>query len=199
MSTILKQLVHDFQFLPGVGEKTAQRFAHHIFSKDRTKAYDFVQTLTQALDQVKYCKTCRNLSENDQCDICTSPSRDKSTICIVESPSNIDIIEQSKAYNGLYFVLHGVLSPIEGITAEKIGIPMLAEIISQYEIHEMIIATSTRIEGEATAYYLADQFSDRIKVTRPAHGLPSGGLLDYIDPQTMARALSGRKFIDDAS
>ncbi len=197
MSKLLAQVIHDIQFLPGIGEKTAQRLIHHIFSRDKQKAHIFANSLLEALEHIKYCRICRNLSEDDVCHICTSQSRDTKSICVVEHPSNVDLIEQTQTFQGLYFVLHGALSPIDGISPEKLGIQALDNMVQTFEAQELIVATSTRIEGEATAYYLSDQFSHKIKVTRLAHGMPLGGSLDFIDSQTLARALNTRHTLDD--
>jgi recombination protein RecR len=199
MSKKIDQLIECFQFLPGIGEKTAQRLTYYIFSHGKKHAKKFAEVMIDALQHIQYCSTCRNLTEHHTCEICASDSRDRSKICIVEHPSNVLQIEQTHSYNGLYFVLHGALSPIDGISPEHLQIPNLLKIIQDIGIEEMIIATSTRIEGEATAYYIADQFSDTVKVTRLAHGLPIGGALDFIDSQTLLRAFHARHTFENDS
>ncbi|MDC3180811.1 recombination mediator RecR [Gammaproteobacteria bacterium] len=197
MSKKIEQLIKHFQFLPGIGEKTAQRLTYYIFSHGADQARAFAQSMTEALDSIQYCRVCRNLTEQHTCDICNSEHRDKSKICIVEHPSNILQIEQTHSYNGLYFVLHGALSPIDGITPEHLKVSQLLRTINSEGVEEMIIATSTKIEGEATAYYLSEQFKDKVNVTRLAHGLPIGGTLDYIDSQTLLRAFHARHTLEN--
>mgnify|MGYP001256125733 CR=1 FL=1 len=195
-SPILKKLINQFQFLPGIGEKTAQRFVHHIFSRYRKQAADLAATLIDALEKVDHCEICHHLSEEPICHICSSPSRDRQVICVVEHPANIDLIE-STSFKGTYFVLHGALSPIDGITPHDLGLPKLLQRIKNDEVLEILIATSSKIEGEATAYYIHDQFSQLTKVTRLAYGIPIGGSLDYIDGQTLSRAIDCRQEMTD--
>ena len=195
-SPILKKLVNKFQFLPGIGEKTAQRFVHHIFSRYRRQAADLATTLLEAIDKIQHCEMCRHLSETPICSICSNPNRDQSVICVVEHPANIDLIE-STSYKGIYFVLHGALSPIDGITPHDIGLHELMNKVAQNTIREILVATSSKIEGEATAYYIHDQFSQQTKVTRLAYGIPLGGSLDYIDGQTLSRAIDCRQEMTD--
>ena len=146
MSKTLQNLIDNFQFLPGIGEKTAQRLTYYIFSNKQNKAQQFTDALQEALNNVRHCSQCRNLSEAELCDICTCPSRDLNMICIVEHPSNVTQIEQTQSYKGLYFVLHGALSPIDGITPEDLELPKLKSLIQDKRIKELIIATSTKIE-----------------------------------------------------
>lgn len=195
-SPILKKLINKFQFLPGIGEKTAQRFVHHIFSRYRRQAADLAATLLEAIEQVQHCETCRHLSETPICNICSNPDRDPQVICVVEHPANIDLIE-STSFNGTYFVLHGALSPIDGISPHDLGLHNLMKRIEKGTIQEILVATSSKIEGEATAYYIHDQFSQHAKVTRLAYGIPLGGSLDYIDGQTLSRAIDCRQEMTD--
>lgn len=197
MTPILQKLISQFQFLPGIGEKTAQRFSYYIFSRQKEAARQFASTLIEALDNIVHCSQCRNLSETPVCHLCTEPDRDNSLLCIVEHPSNIQILETTQSYKGRYFVLHGALSPIDGITPYDLGLNQLSEYIKESDIQEIIVATSSKVEGEATAYYIYDQFKDTVKVSRLASGMPMGGTLDYIDGQTLKRALRGRSLIDD--
>ena len=197
MSPLLQKLIHEFQFLPGIGEKTAQRFVHYIFSRKQPEAQRFCETLLHAIENVKHCHQCQNLSEYDLCKICTSPTRDSSLLCIVEHPSNVMVIEATQSFQGRYFVLHGALSPIDGITPLDLGINKLDDIIQQSGVEEIIIATSSKVEGEATAYYLYESFKDKVKISRLAYGIPIGGSLDYLDGQTLARALIGRQAVQE--
>ena len=192
MTPKLQKLIHEFQFLPGIGEKTAQRFVHYIFSRQQDRARQFASTLLDALDHIQHCSICRNLSEEDICSLCSGSERDTTTLCVVEHPSNVHIIESTGTYHGRYFVLHGALSPIDGVGPKDIGIDLLANVIQEHHVQELIIATSSKIEGEATAYYLHEQFQQHLKTTRLAYGMPIGGSLDYIDGQTLARALHNR-------
>lgn len=199
MSPLLQKLIHEFQFLPGIGEKTAQRFVHHIFSRKQADAKRFADTLLYALDNIKHCHICQDLSESDICKLCASSERDSLLLCIVEHPSNVMIMEATQSYKGKYFVLHGALSPIDGIGPSDIGLDKLSDLILNNNVEEIIIATSSKIEGEATAYYIHDTFKQYVKTTRLAYGIPIGGSLDYLDGQTLARALIGRQSIQDAS
>ena len=196
MSEVLNKLIHEFQFLPGVGEKTAQRFVHHIFGRDQIKARKFGNTLLNALDTIQRCTQCQNLTDVPLCSLCTDHTRDRQAVCIVEHPANVHTIESTQTFKGLYFVLHGVISPIDGVGPQDLGISILANIITKHQIKEIIIATSTRIEGEATAYYLYDQFSQKTHITRIAHGIPIGDSLEYTNSQTLSRALLDRKPIE---
>ena len=157
MTPLLQKLIMEFQFLPGIGEKTAQRFAHYIFSRQTDHARDFANTLLEALDKIKHCEQCRNLSETQICNLCSDTRRDETSICIVEHPSNVQMLESTQSYQGLYFVLHGALSPIDGITPTDLGLHHLDTILATKPIEEIIVATSSKVEGEATAYYIFDQ------------------------------------------
>lgn len=196
MTPSLNKLIHDFQFLPGIGEKTAQRFVHHIFGRHKDKAKAFAETLLYAIENIQHCEQCRNLSESPLCGICSNPNRDLTTLCVVEHPANIHAIE-STAYKGIYFVLHGTLSPIDGINPADLGIGDLCDLVKSKGISEILIATSSKIEGEATAYYIHDQLQNIAKVTRLAYGIPVGGSLDYIDGQTLSRAIDCRQEMVD--
>lgn len=197
MTPVLKQLVHSFQFLPGIGEKTAQRFVHYIFSRHQAKAKALATILLEAIETVEHCTQCQNLSETTICELCSSHKRDQDVLCVVEHPSNVLLLESTHAFNGLYFVLHGTLSPIDGITPQDLQIDKLAHLIATKPIKEIIIATSSKIDGEATAYYLHDQFKGMVSVTRLAYGIPIGGSLDYLDGPTLSRAMSGRQRLDN--
>lgn len=197
MTPLLQRLILEFQFLPGIGEVTARRFVYYIFSRHRDKAKAFANTLLEAVEKVKRCEQCQDLSESPLCQICQSSTRDQSILCVVEHPSNIMMMESTHAFSGLYFVLHGALSPIDGIGPYDLNIDKLAQLIDTKGIKEIIIATSSKVEGEATAYYLYDHFKDKVLVSRLAYGIPIGGTLDYLDGQTLSRAMSGRQAITE--
>lgn len=179
--------------MPSVGPKTAQRMALQLLEGDRAAGSELSQVLQLAIDSVGRCKRCRILSELDLCDICASPRREDTILCVVESPSDVFAIEQSHEFKGRYYVLSGHLSPLDGIGPDDIGIPELVERVLESQIKEVILATSTTVEGEATAFYISEQLSRlNIIVSRIAHGVPLGGGLEYVDGGTIAKALSGR-------
>ena len=192
-SAIIEQLVEAFRCLPGVGPKSAQRMAMYILERDREGGRQLSESLINAIENVGNCKRCRTLSEEEYCSICTSATRDKKLLCIVESPADVHAIEQTGSYRGLYFVLMGHLSPIDGIGPEEIGIAELLSVVSDEDITEVILASNPTAEGEATAYYIAEQLkSYSIIVSRIAHGVPVGGELEFVDGSTLSHALSGR-------
>ena len=191
---MIEKLNKAFSKLPGVGAKTAQRFIYHLLERDRPGGLDLAKALNEAMENVKNCERCRTLTEKTVCEICSSTSRDESQLCIVETPSDIHVIEQSGVYSGKYFVLSGYLSPIDGIGAVELGLDELEGLLTKEKVNEIILATNATIEGEVTAHYihnLAKKY--QIKTTRIAHGIPLGGELEYIDINTIAHALSGRK------
>lgn len=195
-SNLIQKLITAFCCLPGVGPKSAQRMVLHILEHHRVEGMTLSEVLAEAITKVNRCSSCRMLTENPQCDICISLKRDRKKICVVENPSDVFAIEQSGEYRGLYFVLLGNLSPIDGIGPDKIGINDLIDKVINEEIDELILATSTTVEGEATSFYISDQLKDEnINVTRIAYGVPMGGELEFIDGGTIARALSGRSAI----
>jgi recombination protein RecR len=190
----LERLIQELSRLPGVGPKTAQRLAFHLLRSDRSR----VDSLARAIEDVKarigYCERCYNIAEGSLCSICASPRRDASLLCVVESALDVLAVERTSEFGGLYFVLHGVISPIDGVGPEQIHVPQLLERVRDEAIAEVIIATDADIEGEATAVYLQRALSPlRVTVTRPAHGLPVGGDLEYADELTLARAMAGRR------
>ncbi|MDB9864831.1 recombination mediator RecR [Candidatus Thioglobus sp.] len=194
---MIEKLNKAFSKLPGVGSKTAQRFIYHLLERDRPGGLEIAKALTDAMENVKNCEKCRTLTEKNICEICSNISRDNSQLCIVETPSDIHVIEQSGVYTGKYFVLSGYLSPIDGIGAAELGLNELEELLSKSDINEIILATNATIEGEVTAHYihnLAKKY--QVKTTRIAHGIPLGGELEYTDINTIAHALSGRKDYD---
>jgi len=192
--TMIEKLNKAFSKLPGVGSKTAQRFIYYLLERDRLAGLELSNALKDAMENVQNCAKCRTLTEKDICEICSNDSRDNSLLCVVETPSDIHVIEQSGVYTGKYFVLSGYLSPIDGIGASELGLDDLADLLSNQEVSELILATNATIEGEVTAHYihnLAKKY--QIKTTRIAHGIPLGGELEYTDINTIAHALSGRK------
>ena len=192
--TVLEALKQALRRLPGVGPKSASRMAHHLLERDREGARVISQALVNAIERIGHCKRCNNLTEQEICPICISPRRDKSLLCIVESPSDLVSLDQSGVYNGLYFVLMGRLSPLDGIGPDDIGIPRLEALLDEGVIKEVVLATNLTVEGEATAHYIGERVRARqIKVTRIAYGVPIGGELEYTDRNTLARALAGRR------
>ena len=196
-SPLIDQLVQGLRCLPGVGPKSAQRMAFHLLERQREAGLQLAEALQQALTQVGHCCECHTLSELDVCGICGDNRRDHQTLCIVESPADVLAFEQAGSYRGLYFVLMGHLSPIDGIGPEEIGIDHLLERVRGQQIGEVILATNPTVEGEATAYYITEQVKAMgVLVSRIAHGVPLGGELEYVDSGTLAHALSGRRAVE---
>ena len=193
-SPLVNQLIEALRCLPGVGPKSAQRMVYYLLERDRQGAENLSATLAIAVKEVGHCEQCRSLSEQSLCDICTSSQRDRSLLCVVESPSDVQIIEQSTDYKGLFFVLMGNLSPLDGIGPEDIGLDMLAQRLDQGEVKEVVLATNFTVEGEATAHFISEMVLSRnIKASRIAHGVPVGGELEYVNSSTLSRAFSGRQ------
>lgn len=193
-SPLLQQLINALRCLPGVGPKSAQRMAFHLLERDSEGALSLAKALEKAVAEIGHCQQCRTLSEHDLCEICDSSNRDQSMLCVLESPVDVLAVEQTGGYNGLYFVLSGHLSPIDGIGPEDLGIDKLLERLQQPEIKELILATNPTVEGEATAHFIAAQVKSlNIKVSRIAHGVPVGGELEFVDGGTLAHALAGRR------
>jgi len=191
--SIIDELKESFRVLPGVGPKTAQRMVLHLLQRDRHGGRRLGQKLLEAMERVGQCRMCRNLSESNLCAVCESAHRDRSQLCIVESPVDVVAIEQSASYRGCYFVLMGNLSPIEGIGPEELGMDALAHRCED-DVREVILALSASVEGEATAHYVSELLkTSTVQVTRIARGIPIGGELEYVDGNTLALALSGRK------
>lgn len=180
--------------LPGVGPKSAQRMALHLLERDREGAKQIVQALGTALEKVGHCSRCNDLTEQKICEICESPRRDHSLLCIVESPADLISLEQASIFNGTYFVLMGHLSPLDGIGPEELGISRLEAIMDEGKLKEIILATNLTVEGEATAHFIGELANQRnIRATRIAYGVPVGGELEYVDGGTLARAFAGRQ------
>ncbi|VUD69021.1 Recombination protein RecR [Thalassocella blandensis] len=195
-SPLIDQLIVALRRLPSVGPKTAQRMALHLLERDRQGAENLAHALLKAVESVGQCQSCRNLTEQEQCNICKNPRRDQSLLCIVETPADVIALEQSGQFSGTYFVLFGHLSPIDGVGPKEIGIDLLERRLDQEDIKELIIATNPTMEGEATAHYIGERAKSRnVRVTRIAHGVPLGGELEYIDGGTLAHALNSRREI----
>lgn len=193
-SPLIQQLVDALCCLPGVGPKSAQRMAYHLLERDRDGAQLLSSALQNAAEKVGHCGVCRTFTEAEVCSICQSPRRNRSLLCIVETPADAHAIEQSTGFSGLYFILMGHLSPLDGIGPEDIGLDILERRLANESIEELIIATNSTVEGEATAHYISGLAQDnKITVTRIAHGVPMGGELEFVDGQTLFHAFSGRR------
>ncbi len=191
---LLSGLIDALRCLPGVGPKSAQRMAFHLLERDRDGARRLVAAVTEALDRIGHCSLCRNLSETEMCRLCADPKRDHTALCIIENPADVLAVEQGTGFRGVYFVLMGHLSPLDGIGPAELGLDMLEERIGKGELREVILATNPTVEGEATAHYIAGIAREcGIRATRIAHGVPVGGELEYIDSGTLAHAFVGRR------
>jgi recombination protein RecR len=192
----LALLIDALRALPGVGPKTAQRMAFHLLQEGRPGARALANALNVALESVVRCGRCRMLTEEALCTTCSSPHRDSSLLCVVESPADVVAIEQSGSYRGRYFVLMGHLSPLDGIGPEQLGVRELEAILNEGLVREVILATNPTVEGEATAHFLGELATRRgIRASRIAHGVPVGGELEYVDGGTLAHALAGRQSV----
>lgn len=195
-SPLIRQLIEAFRMLPGVGPKTAQRMAFHVLERNKEGGKVLAEKLLESLTHIAHCQSCRILCEFETCGLCADQRRDKQLLCIVQSPSDVVAIEHAGGYRGYYFVLSGQLSPIEGIGTEEIGIPALQKRLTGSELKEVVIATHTTVEGEATAYFIGELVKKMgLKASRIAHGVPLGGELDYVDSNTLSRALIERHAI----
>lgn len=190
---VLHNLMQALRCLPGVGQKTAQRMAFHLLERDRQGAFNLAQSLADAVDKVTHCETCQTLSSSLECGLCSDQRREQHLLCVVETPVDVMAIEGATLFKGLYFVLNGRLSPLDGLGPADIGLDKLAGRIQQGLITEIILATNPTVEGEATAHYISEMAKKHgIKATRIAHGVPFGGELEYIDSGTLSHAFSGR-------
>lgn len=189
----LDKLVEQFERLPGIGKKTAQRLAYHVLGYSKEEAARFANAILEAHDRIGYCKCCQNLTDSEICAICSDPARDKSMICVVEDPRDVQAFERTKEYVGQYHVLHGLISPMDGVGPDQIRIKELLGRLSSDEVKEVIMATNPTVEGEATAMYISRLVKPLgVKATRLAFGIPIGGSLEYADEVTLNRALEGR-------
>ena len=190
----LEILINELSKLPGIGGKTAQRLAFHILSLDEREVNQLAGALTNAKQQMKYCSVCGNLTDTDPCRICSDPARRQDVICVVESPRDVMAMERIREFNGLYHVLHGVISPMEGVGPEDINLKSLITRLQASDVKELIVATNPNIEGEATDMFIARLINPSgIKVSRIAHGIPVGGDLEYADEVTLLKSLEGRR------
>jgi recombination protein RecR len=183
--------------MPGVGQKSAQRIAFHLLERDRDGATNLSQALADASAGIGHCKRCRMFTEHELCSICSASGRDETQLCIVESPADVMAIEDATGYRGLYFVLMGHLSPLDGIGPEELGLADLEKRLAEGKAKEIIIATNPTVEGDATAHYLADMASRHdVQASRIAHGVPLGGELEYVDGGTLSHAFYGRRVVE---
>ena len=190
----LERLVEEFSRFPGVGRKTAQRLAFRILSYTPNEARNFAEAIVQVKEKIRPCSNCFIFTDNDPCKICSSMSRERSQLCVVEQANNVLPIEKSGIFRGLYHVLNGAVSPLDGIGPEQLTVPKLRERIQRENIDELILATNPTVQGEATAMFLQHEFEHQVaRITRLARGLPAGGDLDYIDDITLSEAFSGRQ------
>lgn len=190
----LRQLIAEFSKLPSIGEKSALRLAYSVISKDKENALRLAKSLVKVVEEVEFCKDCFFLSESEICIFCKDPKRTEEIICVVEKPMDVIAIERTGEFRGLYHVLHGVWSPMQGVGPEDIKLKELKDRASKEEVKEIIIATSSTVEGDATALYIQDSVKDiqNVACTRLAQGVPKGGDLEYLDDLTLGKALSGR-------
>jgi recombination protein RecR len=189
----LNSLIDELCRLPGIGEKTAQRLAFFILRAPKVRAERLAQAIAEVKEKIIFCSQCSSITETDPCSLCTDPSRDRSLICVVEEPSDVFLIERTGVYKGLYHVLMGALSPLDGIGPEQLRLDSLLARVDQGGVREIICATNSNMEGEATVLYLAKLMKPRgIRLTRLAHGLPVGGQIEYADEITLSRSLEGR-------
>lgn len=189
----LQRLIEQFEKLPGIGKKTAQRLAFYVLSMPEAYASSFAEALVEAKRKIKYCNVCCNLTDGETCSVCADTTRDRTTICVVEEPQDVAAFERAREYRGTYHILHGTISPLDGIGPEQLRIKELMARLSDPELKEVIIATNPTVEGEATASYLSRMIKPMgIKVSRLAYGIPVGGDLEYADEVTLMRALEGR-------
>lgn len=194
----LEQLIESLRCLPGVGPKSALRMAYYLLQRDRNGATSLANSLSNALETIDHCQLCNNFSDHPVCNVCDSEKRDKSLLCVVEMPTDVMMLEQTQSYQGLYFVLMGRLSPLDGVGPKQINLDKLVKRAQDGIVEEVILATNYTVEGEATAHYIIELLKSRkIKVSRIARGLPMGGEIEYVDSGTLAQALVERKSMSD--
>ena len=193
MSSLLEQLIEALRVLPGVGQKSAQRMAYHLLERERGGGEKLAGVMAEAMDRIGRCARCRDFSEAEVCPTCANPARDHAELCVVESPADRLAIEQATGYRGLYFVLQGRLSPLDGIGPAELGLDQLVARLGEGDVRELIIATNPTVEGEATAHYLAQLARQaNVRPSRLAHGVPLGGELEYVDRGTLSHAFGSR-------
>jgi recombination protein RecR len=193
LSPAVDNLVAQLTRLPSIGQRTAQRLAFHLLQVPKDEALALAQAIVEVKERVRFCDECGNLTEEQRCSICTDPRRDRTVICVVEQPVDVISLERTHEFRGLYHVLGGALSPLDGVEPRDLRIDELLRRVDQEGVREVVLATNPNMTGEATAGYLADRLRDRVRVTRLASGLPVGGDLEYADEVTLGRALSGRR------
>ena len=192
-SPLLSELIDALRCMPGIGKKSAQRITYHLLQRNRDGARKLSSALTVAMDKIGHCERCRTFSEEKICALCQSNKRDRSLLCIVESPADVYIVEEA-GFRGTYFVLMRHLSPLDGIGPEDLGLDRLERLLDEGEIEEVILATSTTVEGEATAHFIGEMVHKRnLNVSRIAHGVPMGGELEFVDSSTLSHAIAGRR------
>ncbi len=190
---LLEQLVDSLRCLPGVGPKSAQRMAFHLLQRNREGGRRMAELLRLSMDRISYCTVCRDFTEVEVCRVCSDATREHEKLCIIESPSDLAALEKATDYRGLYFVLHGKLSPLDGIGPEMLGLDALTDRFDSGTVREVILATNSTVEGEATAHYIGEMARVRqLSVMRIAHGVPLGGELEYVDGGTLSHAFAGR-------
>ena len=190
----LSRLIEALRCLPGVGPKSAQRMAFHLLERDREGAREIAAALGGAMERLGQCRRCRMFAEGEFCPVCAAAGRDRSLLCVVESPADVVAIEQSASFRGCYFVLMGHLSPLDGVGPAQIGVDAFERLLGEGEVREVILATNPTVEGEATAHFLAELVARHgLRASRIAHGVPVGGELEYVDGGTLAHALAGRQ------
>ena len=193
-SPSIENLIENFEKLPSIGHKTAVRLAFHMLDASEERVNEFISSIINAKENLKFCSICFNISDTDPCEICSNPKRDSSIICVVEDVRDILAMERTNEFNGVYHVLHGSISPMNGVGPDDIKIKELLTRLTSGNIKEVILATNPRVEGEATAIYLSKLIKPLgVKVTRIAHGIPVGGDLEYTDEITLSKALEGRR------
>lgn len=193
MSSLLEQLIEALRVLPGVGQKSAQRMAYHLLERERGGGEKLAGVMLEAMAKIGHCARCRDFSEADVCPTCANASRDQAELCVVENPADRLAIEQATGYRGLYFILQGRLSPLDGIGPAELGLDQLVARLAEGEVNELIIATNPTVEGEATAHYLAQLARQAsVRPSRLAHGVPLGGELEYVDRGTLSHAFGSR-------
>lgn len=191
---LLKELIQSLTCLPGVGDKSAQRMAFYLLQRNREGGRHLANVLERAMTQIRHCRDCRTLTENDVCEICADPQRDDDVLCVVETAADVWVVDQATRFRGRYFVLHGRLSPLDGIGPDQLGVDLLEQRMASGKIKEVILATNSTIEGQATAHFIAEiAAKHHILATRIAHGVPMGGELEFIDSGTLAHAFNGRQ------
>ena len=194
VSPLIERLIDSLRVLPGVGPKSAQRMAYYLLERNRDGASNLAAAIQESVEHIGHCRQCRTLTEDELCPVCSNPSRDESKICIVETPSDVMMIDKVTGFRGRYFVLMGHLSPLDGIGPEELGLDQLASQLDTGEVKELIIATNPTVEGEATAHYISEMARKRqIRATRLAHGVPLGGELEFVDGSTLSHAFNDRR------